>query len=128
LALTSEFNTTPGGVAVKGYDVVSYFTDKKAMPGKPEFAYQYKGATWYFTSQDNLQLFKSSPETYSPQYGGYCAYAASLGQLADINAKSWTIKNNRLYLNYSNKVRKLWQQDSDSYIQDADTLWKDIKR
>jgi len=33
--------TDPAGVAIKGYDTVAYFTEGKAIKGKPEFAFAW---------------------------------------------------------------------------------------
>ena len=43
-------NRSRDGVAVRGYDVVSYFTAGKPVKGAPEFSYQWMGATWRFAS------------------------------------------------------------------------------
>src|SRR4051794_18955214 len=61
-----------GGVAIKGYDTVAYFTDGKAMKGSEEFAYDWLGTPWYFASAEHRDLFKGDPVKYAPQYGGYC--------------------------------------------------------
>ncbi len=67
----SVINKNWRGLAVKGYDVVAYFTMDKPVKGKSSFSYKWKDATWRFSSQEHLDLFKASPETYAPQYGGY---------------------------------------------------------
>jgi len=67
----SFINTNWRGLAVKGYDVVAYFTMDKPVKGKSTFSIKWKDATWRFSSQEHLDLFKSSPERYAPQYGGY---------------------------------------------------------
>jgi YHS domain-containing protein len=64
-------NTDPRGVAIEGYDPVAYFTQGKAVEGSDEFSYHWMGATWYFASGEHLEMFKSNPERYAPQYGGY---------------------------------------------------------
>ena len=64
-------NTNWRGLAVKGYDVVAYFTMDKPVKGKSDFKYKWKDATWRFSSEKHLDLFKASPEKYAPQYGGY---------------------------------------------------------
>jgi YHS domain-containing protein len=66
-----QINITEDGVAIKGYDPVAYFTVGKPTKGKPEFEYEWMGAKWRFASVKNLELFKSAPEKYAPQYGGY---------------------------------------------------------
>jgi len=64
-------NTDPQGLAIKGYDPVAYFTQAKPLKGSEEFTYQWMGAEWRFASAEHLDLFRSNPEKYAPQYGGY---------------------------------------------------------
>ena len=64
-------NTDPQGLAIEGYDTVTYFTHGKPLKGSKEFTYQWMGAQWRFASTEHLNLFKSNPEKYAPQYGGY---------------------------------------------------------
>jgi len=68
-------------LAIGGYDTVSFFSGKP-VEGKPEFTYHYEGAEWLFSSQGNLELFKTNPTAFAPQYGGYCAWAVAQGKLA----------------------------------------------
>jgi len=86
-------------VAILGYDTVGFFTEKKAVEGKPEFAYEWLGAKWLFASQQNLTLFKENPEKYSPQYGGHCAWCVSENCISRKPfSGSFDIVNGRLYL------------------------------
>ena len=72
LGYTHEpINTDPRGLAIEGYDPVAYFTQRKAVEGSEEFSYYWMGATWHFASSEHRQMFKSHPERYAPQYGGY---------------------------------------------------------
>jgi YHS domain-containing protein len=72
---TSDVNKTRDGVAVKGYDVVSYFDQKKPLKGNPKYSYQYAGAKYEFVSAEHLAMFQNNPESYLPQYGGYARSA-----------------------------------------------------
>src|SRR5438128_225874 len=65
------------GIAVRGYDVVAYFKDNKAVKGTDEFSYMWNDVKWLFSTNETLQLFKGDPEKYAPKYGGYCAYGVS---------------------------------------------------
>ena len=67
----SSINTNWRGLAVKGYDVVAYFTKSTPVKGNKAFSFEWKDATWRFSSQEHLDLFKAAPERYAPQYGGY---------------------------------------------------------
>ena len=64
-------NTNWWGVALKGYDAVAYFTVGKPVKGKKDFEYEWMDAKWRFANQKHLDMFKSNPERYAPQYGGY---------------------------------------------------------
>jgi YHS domain-containing protein len=64
-------NTDTQGLAINGYDPVAYFIQGKSLKGTEKLAYQWMGAEWRFASAEHLELFKSNPEKYAPQYGGY---------------------------------------------------------
>lgn len=64
-------NTDTQGLAIQGYDPVAYFILGKPVKGTEEFVYQWMGAEWRFYSAEYLDLFRSDPEGYAPQYGGY---------------------------------------------------------
>ena len=126
-AMADKINTTFfGKLAVKGYDTVAYFSENKPVQGKKEFEYNWKDANWRFSSQENLELFKSNPEKYAPQYGGYCAYAVSNNTTADIEPEQFTVYNGKLYLNYNKKINARWTEDKDEYIERADENWPSV--
>ena len=81
--------------AVSGFDVVAYFSEQKPVEGSSKFTLQYKGAKWYFSSQQNLDKFKNNPDYFAPQYGGHCAWVMADNKTAAGNAPFWNI----LFLN-----------------------------
>lgn len=115
------------GKAIRGYDPVAYFTERKPVLGKEEFNYNWNNATWYFSNQQHLDSFKVNPEKYTPQYGGYCAYGLSEGHKAPTSPDAWTILNGKLYLNYNLQVRGLWNKNREERIETADKNWPGIK-
>ena len=113
--------------AIKGYDVVAYFTEQQAVKGKEDFSYEYKGVVWQFASAENLAAFEASPQKYLPQYGGYCAYAmATYGDKVKVDPEQFTVKEGKLYLNYSRGISKKFRADIDSHIVQADENWLKI--
>lgn len=112
--------------AASGYDVVAYFTQDKAVEGDSKFSTEYKGATWLFSSQQHLDLFKATPEKYAPQYGGYCAYAVAKGSTASADPLQWTIIDDKLYLNYNEEINQKWRQDTSKYIDSANQNWPKV--
>lgn len=123
-----ESNTyTKNGVAVDGYDLVSYF-EGFPKKGNEQHSVVYEMNTYYFANQQHAQQFKSRPEQYLPQYGGYCAYAMAIdGSKISINPKSYEIRDGKLYLFYSNvfnNTLKNWsEKEPEKLIQDADKNW-----
>jgi len=114
------------GKGAAGHDVVAYFTMGKPVKGSAEFATQWKGATWEFSSAENLEKFKANPAAFAPQYGGYCAYGVSKGALVKGEPDQWKIVDGKLYLNYSAGVQKTWSKDIPGFIKAADGKWPNI--
>ena len=114
------------GVALKGYDPVSYFTDMKPEMGMSDLSYEWGGATWQFTNKDHLKMFKENPSNYAPQFGGYCAYALSVNKLVPADPAYWTLDNGMLYLNAGADAQKLFKKDISGNITKAEKNWKTL--
>jgi YHS domain-containing protein len=130
-ACTSKSNTaqifsTDEG-AIQGYDPVAYFTQSQPVKGSKEFSFTHADQTWYFSSAENLEVFKSNPEKYAPQFGGYCAYGMSRGYKAKTEPDAWTIVNGKLYLNYNTDVRNIWNEKQSEFIDKASANWPTVK-
>jgi hypothetical protein len=122
-----EINTTYfGNLAIEGYDAVAYFTEQRAIQGNKEHETNYKDANWRFASAANLAAFQADPESYAPQYGGYCAWAVSQNDTASIDPTQFTVLDGKLYLNYSKKISARWKADKEAFINDADRYWPQL--
>jgi YHS domain-containing protein len=110
-------------LAVGGCDAVAYFTSGEPTQGKKAFEYRHKSAPWRFSTAENLETFKANPDTYAPQYGGYCAWAAAQGYTAKGDPKTWKVVNGKLYLNYNAEVQALWESDIQGFIAKGDANW-----
>ena len=112
--------------ATGGYDPVAYFTEGKPVAGKSDFTHQWKGVTWRFTNAKNRDLFKTKPEAYAPQYGGYCAWAVSQGYTAKGDPNYWKIVDGKLYLNYDASVQRNWEKDIPGHVSNANRNWPKV--
>ena len=121
-AMTNQTFQT-NGIAINGYDPVAYFLENQPVTGTADHSFEWNGATWHFSSAENRALFAENPENYAPQFGGYCAYAASKNALAPSVPEAWTIYNNKLYLNFSLEVRALWRRNQNANIALAEGFW-----
>ena len=97
-----------GGLALGGYDAVSYFTQSQAVVGSKAHALQWNGATWLFSTDANRQRFNAAPDAFAPRYGGYCSNQMSLGNLSDIDPNVWRIIDGKLYLFGHDEGRVRW--------------------
>ncbi len=95
------------GIALDGYDVVSYFDSGTPKRGSAKYAHDWAGATWHFASEAHRTAFTESPERYAPQAGGQCAFGASLGKDADASYESFRIIDGQLYFMKSDQVKAL---------------------
>jgi YHS domain-containing protein len=110
--------------ALDGYDTVAYFTEGKPVEGDSQWQVEYQGADWYFSSEQNLEMFKADPERYAPQYGGYCAWAISAkSDFAPGDPQYWAVVNDKLYLNYDADIKSRWDDDRSGHIKQGDANW-----
>ena len=125
----SDFNLE-NNLAIKGYDPVAYFNQKKAIKGKKELAQTHQGVTYYFSSNENKEAFLKNPETYEPQYGGWCAFAiGDDNKKVPINPETFKIVDGKLYLFYNayfNNTLKSWNKNESQLKAQADKNWQAI--
>jgi YHS domain-containing protein len=126
LQLSAE-QTTPvnakKGVAIRGYDPVAYFEMGKPIQGKEDHGYSWRGVMWHFANEANKKLFSAAPEKYAPQFGGYCAFAASRNYVYDADPTFWKIVDGKLYLNYNAEAKAEWEKDITGNIAKGNTNW-----
>jgi len=67
-------------------------------------------------------------QKYAPQYGGYFAYGCSENHLSPTDPNAFTIVGNKLYLNYSLKVKDFWVKDTAGKIKAADGYWPALNK
>lgn len=89
--------TTPK-LALKGYDVVAYFTGNKAQTGSTDFHSDFDGMRYQFSSARNKAAFGAEPDRYLPEFGGYCAMGISKGKRFESDPTSWKISDGKLYV------------------------------
>lgn len=125
----NQFNLQ-NNLAVQGYDVVSYFTENKAVKGSPANAVLFQGIKYQFATVANKNEFKKNPAKYEPQYGGWCAYAMGMsGEKVEIDPGTFKIVNGKLYLFYNrlfNNTLIRWNKDEPNLKLKADVNWKKI--
>lgn len=122
----SPVNVSRGQLALQGYDAVAYWTSGQPTKGSTSFEHRWNDAVWRFSTAANRDQFAKDPPRYAPEFGGYCAYAVSRGYTADGDPNAWRIVDGRLYLNYSKRVQKLWEEDVPGHIAKGRKNWPGV--
>lgn len=121
---TAPLNMTADGIAMDGFDVVSYFTTAAPSKGDASYAVDYQGAQWLFSSAENAATFAANPARYAPQSNGWCSYAVSEGYGAEVDfVNGWAVIDGALYLNWDQSVRDLFMAEQDKRIPASQANW-----
>jgi YHS domain-containing protein len=116
-------NLNSDGVAIGGHDPVAFFTDKKPTMGDPKIRSFHGGAIYWFSATEHKAMFDADPSRYEPQFGGWCAYAASIDSLSPIDPNYWEIVDGRLLLQHNRKAWDLWHKNASGNLVKADRNW-----
>lgn len=119
-------NQGEDGLSLGGFDAVAYFTEGRPVQGSADHTLSWNGAVWRFASAAHLEAFRANPEAFAPQFGGYCAWAASQGYIAPGDPQVWRIVDGRLYLNFNARAQALWLQDVPGAIARGEANWPRI--
>jgi len=116
------------GVALSGYDPVTYLNQNKAVKGSKDLSATDKGASYYFSTAANRDEFKKNPSKYEPQYGEWCAYAMGKnGTKVEVDPETFKIIDGKLFLFYNrffNNTLNSWNKDESNLHQQADQHWR----
>ncbi|MEQ1774044.1 MAG: YHS domain-containing (seleno)protein [Burkholderiales bacterium] len=109
---------------LKGHDPVSYFMLGKPAPGNPSIKADHEGVTYRFMNEQNRALFVKSPDSYKPQYNGFCAnglvYAIPLGG----NHDTYKIIDGRLFMFGGANSKKYFEMDQERHLKLSENYWK----
>jgi len=124
---TAKVNVDSKGIILKGYDVVAFFKQGKAVKGNPAIESTYQNVTYLFASAADKADFDKDPPKYVPRYGGFCAYGVANGVLANIETPdAFTVYKGKLYFCGNQTALKSFNSDIDSNIDKADTNWRKL--
>lgn len=120
-------NINKSGIAIDGFDPVSYQIEGKAKEGNKKFSYLHDGINYYFSSQQNLDRFKNNPSQFIPAYGGWCAFAmGDYGEKVKIDPYTFKVIEGKTYLFYNfyfNNTLDSWNKNESGLKKSADSNW-----
>jgi YHS domain-containing protein len=128
----AHHNVDANGVALSGYDPVSYFPEGGGAPkrGDPRWIAERDGRRYRFSSEANRDAFLADPSRFEPEFGGWCAYAVAHGYKFEVDPESYRVENGRLLLFYrgvfGDARREFEKEGVEKGLHQADTNWPSI--
>lgn len=123
---TIRYSLTNGIYGMGGYDPVSYFSGKP-VKGSTKFKAQFEHVTYLFQSKKNQETFLKSPESYLPQFGGWCSMTLAMGRATRPTFDNFLIDSGKLYLferTLSVNGKELWLKNTEKNKLLASTNYK----
>jgi YHS domain-containing protein len=120
--------TSDDRLALKGYDPVAYFTDKRPIVGDSQYQHEWDGAIYRFASAKHLELFKADPDRYLPQYHNWCAASVAKGEKVRPDPENWLVVDGRLYLFGKSIGPGLMKADPAAMKREADKNWPTVSQ
>jgi len=115
------------GLALQGYDVVSYSRDKPIV-GSKDITSSYLGGTYRFATEENRALFDRDAAKYAPLYGGFCAFAMAVeNTLVPPDPLNYKIVGGKLHLFFRSTAADaltLWNKNEEENHELAEKHWR----
>jgi len=128
-----EYNVSTGvttaGVplGLHGVDAVTLSTFNAVAEGDAAHTVVIDDVAYYFASAESARKFKSAPDNYLPQFGGFCAFAVALGKKFDGDPRYADIVDGKLYLFVNAEIFEKYKKDSKRIIAKAQKTWPSIQ-
>lgn len=121
----------PDGVAIGGYDLVSYRQENGPTMGSEAYQTDHNGLQYWFIDEANRTAFLDNPDRFKPAYDGFCAITLALGRVTCPQYENFKIENDRLLLfevtGFTNG-RTLWNSDPEDFRGKADKNFSQISQ
>jgi YHS domain-containing protein len=129
-SVTSELLVSDhhSGLALFGYDPVSYYIDGAAIAGSPRFEMSFAGFTWRFRSEANRAAFRAQPGSYVPGFGGYDPIGVIRGVPVAGHPTVYTLYKNELFLFTTSENRDEFLQRPGALLESAKTAWPAVRK
>jgi hypothetical protein len=116
------------GIAIHGYDPVSYFAGLEPRQGRADLEYTLHGTTWRFSNEGNRAAFADHPDVYAPRFGGYDPVAIARGRTVAGNPLIWLIRGQCLYFFYDTDARSEFAANPVRLAETAERRWPQVRR
>jgi hypothetical protein len=123
--VVSDWHT---GLAIYGYDPVTYFTDAKPGIGRDTIEFRTGNAIWRFRNESNRAAFAADPEVYTPRFGGYDPLGVARGVGTPGHPEIWVRRDDRIYLFAKPESRMAFMAGAQEIVAAADAKWPEVQK
>lgn len=110
-----------------GHCPVTYFVDSKAEKGNEEHKSAYRSYTYHLASAEKKKKFQENPETYLPQFDGFCLTGIFQNKKFPSDGKQFAIVDGKLYLFFNEPAKQQFLTNQTETIQRANGNWTILK-
>ena len=124
---TKHYHLDGAGLALGGYDPVTYFGTPRPSKGDKAVTAEVDGVVYRFVSDANRRAFLADPASYKPAYGGWCATAMAERKKVEVNPRNYRVTGGRLFLFYKDPIHDAqddWKKDEAGLRAKADAAWE----
>ena len=115
------------GLALRGFDPVSYHLGPAPRPGQAGIELIWSGVVWRFANEGNRAAFERDPTVYAPRLGGYDPIRAAEGTLIAADPTVFVVRGSRVYVFRSKETQARFLADP-SIQGKAEARWLDLSR
>lgn len=116
------------GIAIGGFDPLSYVIYGQPRLGDPDNEYALDGLTWRFVNPGNRDAFGADANVYAPAFGGYDVIGVARGVLSQGNPRIWLHHEDQLLFFFSMTHKALFEQNKAGYFAKARQNWPKLAR
>jgi YHS domain-containing protein len=108
---------------LRGYDVVAYAAQARALPGSPQWSTEFEGVRYLFASAEHQALFLQNPSKWQPAYHGWDAMRMVFAIPEPADPAVWKLIDGRVFLFADAASKAAFELDVAGNKAAADKYW-----
>jgi YHS domain-containing protein len=108
---------------LRGYDVVAYAAQGRAVPGSPQWSAEFEGVRYLFASAEHRAMFLQAPARWQPAYHGWDAMRMVFAIPEPADPTVWRLIDGRVFLFADAASKAAFELDQAGNQAAADKYW-----
>jgi YHS domain-containing protein len=109
---------------LRGYDVVAYVAQGRAMPGSAQWSAEHEGVRYLFASAEHRMQFLQNPAQWQPAYNGWDAMRMAFAIPEPADPAVWKLIDGRVLLFADAASKAAFELDPAGNRAAADKYWE----